>query len=213
MTGLFVTLEGGEGTGKSTLCRALADAFAARDLAHTVTREPGGTPVAEKVREIALAPREEGPLSALAMALLMNAARADHLDTLIRPALSNGHIVLCDRFSDSTRAYQSVQGGVSHSTLLSLEEAVVGETWPDLTLLLDADPAALLDRRRARGGPVDVFEGKQMAFHQAIRDAFLGIANGSGGRIAVLDALQPPGEIAAQALSLIEARRLAKVAP
>ncbi|MEM9738429.1 MAG: dTMP kinase [Pseudomonadota bacterium] len=201
---MFITLEGGEGTGKSTLSKRLATALRAEGQDLLVTREPGGTPLAEKVRDIALAQRPEHPLSALAMALLMNAARADHLDTVIRPALARGGFVICDRFADSTLAYQSVQGGVSFETLKGLETTVVGETRPDLTLLLDAPPEDLAERRRSRGGPVDLFEAKSLEFHRAIRDAFLTIARDNQHRIKVLNALQSPEELVAHALTAIE---------
>ena len=142
IAGRFITLEGGEGTGKSTLIAGLAYMLRARGMACIVTREPGGTPLAEQVRDLALNPPEGESWSPLAQALLMNAAREDHLERQIRPALRAGRWVLCDRFADSTRAYQSIDG-VSMNTLLAFERAVVKDTRPDLTLILDADPELL----------------------------------------------------------------------
>lgn len=210
---MFITLEGGEGAGKSTLARAISEHLSAEGVVHTVTREPGGTPVAERVRDIALHQDEGGALSPLAVALLMNAARADHLDRLIRPALAEGRVVICDRFSDSTLVYQSVEGGVSAELLRAMEEAVVGKTRPDLTLLLDAEPEALLSRRKARGGSDDVFESRGMDFHRDIRRAFLDLAKADPSRFRVLDALSSPTSLAERAIALIKEHRHAGARP
>ena len=201
-SGRFITLEGGEGAGKSTLIQGLSVEFQRRNIAVDITREPGGTPLAEEVRSLALNPPEEQSWSALSHALLMNTARRDHLEKRIRPALEQGTWVLCDRFADSTRAYQSVDG-VPAETLLAIEKAVIGETKPDLTLILDADPAALAERRQARGTE-DVFEAKNLAFHQNIRAAFLAIAEAEPERCRVIDALQSPAQVLADALSAID---------
>ena len=136
--GRFITLEGGEGTGKSTLQAALRDRLAGQGVDVVLTREPGGTPRAEAIRALVLTPPGGKAFSPLAEALLMNAARSDHLDELIRPALSAGRWVICDRFSDSTRVYQGVSGEVSPEALQSLVAHVVDPTRPDLTLILDA---------------------------------------------------------------------------
>lgn len=202
--GRFITLEGGEGTGKSTLIKGLADALARRDIEVVVTREPGGTPLAEEIRTIALTPPDGEVWSPLAHAMLMNTSRDDHLNKLIRPSLERGSWVLCDRFADSSRAYQSIDG-VEETTLLALERAVVADTSPDLTLVLDADPAALADRRQSRGTR-DVFEDKDMDFHTRVRSAFLRIAEKEPERCVVLDALLTPDEILNRAVALIEAR-------
>lgn len=167
--GRFISLEGGEGTGKSTLIAGLRAALEARGLDVIVTREPGGTLLAEHIRTIALTPPDGETWSPLAHALLMNTSRDDHLAKLIRPALEAGTWVLCDRFADSTRAYQSIDG-VSQKALSALEQIVVGDTQPDLTLLLDGPPEALLARRQARGGEADVFEGKDLEFHNRVRN-------------------------------------------
>lgn len=206
-SGKFITLEGGEGTGKSTLITGLGIALCKRGIECIQTREPGGTPLAEAVRALALHPPGDAEWAPLAHALLMNAARQDHLEHQIRPTLARGAWVLCDRFADSTRAYQSIEG-VSQAVLKSFEKAVVGETVPDLTLVLDADPVDLLDRRNNRG-IVDAFEAKGAAFHQKVRQIFLEIAAAEPERCVVLNALQEPADILKQALEALENRLLA----
>ncbi len=204
--GKFITLEGGEGTGKTTLITGLSIALAKRGIECIRTREPGGTELAEAVRSLALHPPGDKQWSPLAHALLMNAARQDHLEHQIRPTLGRGVWVLCDRFADSTRAYQSIDG-VSQTVLKSLEKAVVGETAPDLTLVLDADPDDLVHRRNNRG-TADVFEAKGAAFHEKVRQAFLDIAAGEPERCVVLNALQAPADILAQAMETLDNRLL-----
>lgn len=200
--GRFITLEGGEGTGKSTLIAGLERALSARGQKVVVTREPGGTKLAEAVRNLALHPPEDEAWSPLAHALLMNTARDDHLRNLIRPALARGAWVICDRFADSTRAYQSIDG-VNLDQLLAIEEIVVGETRPDLTLILDAAPADLEARRQDRNVS-DVFEKKDLSFHEKVRSAFLAIAEKEPERCTVLNALQSPEALLSDALSVID---------
>ncbi|MEL6726861.1 MAG: dTMP kinase [Pseudomonadota bacterium] len=202
--GYFITLEGGEGTGKSTLIAGLAEALQSRNIDVVQTREPGGTVLAERIRSLALNPPENQTWSPLAHALLMNTARDDHLQKLIRPALERGRWVLCDRFSDSTRAYQSVDG-LRMENLIMLERMVLAQTSPDLTLVLDGDPARLINRRETRGTR-DVFEDKDLDFHRHIRDTFLSIANGAPERCAIINAEQNPGQVLAQALNVIDER-------
>lgn len=202
--GQFITLEGGEGTGKSTLMSGLKTVFETRGIDAIFTREPGGTPLAEQVRSLALNPPMGESWSPLAHALLMNTAREDHLAKLVRPALDAGTWVICDRFADSTRAYQSIDG-VAMETLLQFERAVVGDTPPALTLILDAAPDALAERRRQRAIS-DVFEEKGMAFHEQVRMAFLRIAETEPDRCIVVDALQSPAQVLAEALRAIETR-------
>ena len=202
--GRFITLEGGEGTGKSTLIKGLAARLSERGHTVITTREPGGTALAEKVRTLALTPPVEGEWSPLAHALLMNTARDDHLNHVIRPALARGDWIICDRFSDSTLAYQSIDG-VDVSALVSLQDIVVGDTVPDLTLVLDAPPSALFERRRQRDTS-DVFEAKDVTFHDKVRDAFLAIAEPYDERCVVLDALLSPDELLSAALAVIEKR-------
>lgn len=200
--GRFITLEGGEGTGKSTLIAGLTTALRDRGISVIVTREPGGTPLAEKIRELALNPPEDHEWSPLAHALLMNAAREDHLIRQIRPALARGLWVICDRFADSTRAYQSIDG-VPLSVLKSFETAVVGETAPDLTLILDAAPEDLSERRRVRD-VTDVFEAKGMDFHGKVRAAFLAIAKQEPERCKLIDAVLPADIVLNRALVEID---------
>ncbi|NQY97816.1 MAG: dTMP kinase [Henriciella sp.] len=198
----FITLEGGEGTGKSTLIAGLQRVLSERGAEIVVTREPGGTVLAEAVRALALNPPDDESWSPLAHALLMNTAREDHLKNLIRPALARGAWVICDRFADSTRAYQSIDG-VALEQLLAIEAIVVGETRPDLTLILDAAPDALAERRRQRNVS-DVFEQKDLSFHEQVRVAFLDIADNEPDRCVVLDALQSPEDVLNAALSAID---------
>ena len=202
--GRFITLEGGEGTGKSTLIAGLHRALTARGLGTIITREPGGTVLAESIRALALNPPEGEAWSPMAHALLMNASREDHLKQLIRPAIANGDWVLCDRFADSTRAYQGIDG-VDPEHLLQIETIVVGATIPDLTIVLDAAPEALAERRRQRDVS-DVFEKKAIEFHEKVRTAFLEIAELEPNRCVVLDALQSPEMVLDQALDSIDLR-------
>ena len=206
LSGRFITLEGGEGVGKSTLMASLAERLAAPELDIVTTREPGGTPAAEQIRALVLTPKGETPLSGLAQALLMNAARADHLDRLIRPALKHDALVLCDRFADSTRVYQTVAGGCPTSFLKLLETEVVGDTRPHLTLILDAPPEEMLQRRAGRTETPDVFEAADLEFHTAIRQGFLAIAEAEADRCAVLDATQDEETVLDAALEAIKER-------
>ncbi|KCZ51964.1 hypothetical protein HY29_05350 [Hyphomonas beringensis] len=184
----FITLEGGEGTGKSTLQRAIAEKLVATGGEVVTTREPGGTPLAEAVRELALHPPEGDSWSAMAEALLMNAARSDHLDKLIRPALKDGKWVICDRFADSTRVYQSVKGGVAEAILRNMEASVLAGTIPSLTLVLDAPLETTSDRRSQRGGAKDSFEKRNDDFHHAVRQAFITLARSEPERCVLIDA-------------------------
>ena len=203
--GHFITFEGGEGAGKSTQITHLAKRLAGRAIATCVTREPGGTPFAEYARAALLDPAT-APQSPLAQAVLFYAARADHLDQVIRPALSAGTWVLCDRFADSTRAYQGAAGGVPPETLAVLDQAVVGPTQPELTLLLDLEPRIGLMRANQRRATstsgtfiaADTYESRQLAFHERLRVGFLAIAKAEPDRVVVLDAFQNELTIADQ---------------
>lgn len=196
MTGRFITLEGGEGAGKSTQMTRLAKRLSARGIAVTLTREPGGSPRAESIREFVLGGGAKA-YGSFAEALLFSSARADHLDTLIRPALAADRWVLCDRFADSTRAYQGAAGALPVAVLDALEAAVVGRTRPDLTLILDLPPAIGLMRAGARRGPgrPDRFEGEGLDFHEKLRDAFRAIARAEPRRCALIDATGEPDEV------------------
>ncbi len=196
--GSFITIEGGEGGGKSTQSRALAARLRAAGIDAVATREPGGSPAAERIREALLAGRfrQHGPR---AEALLFAAARVDHLDLLIKPALLSGRWVVCDRFHDSTRAYQGALGSLDLAFLGSLERVVLADVKPDLTVILDLPAKAGLARaalRRMPGAAPDRFEGETLEFHQALRKAFLAIAAGEPERCVVVDATQSAEEVA-----------------
>lgn len=191
MRGRFITLEGGEGAGKSTLIRSLADYLRAGGLEVIITREPGGTPGAEALREMLLT-GETDRWSPMTEALLMYAARVDHVEKLIEPALTAGKWVLCDRFADSTTAYQGAGGGVPVEKLHGLHRAVLGDFQPDLTLVLDLDPRDGIARTHSRGEAATRFERFDGSFHDAMRQAFLDIAAADSARCLVLDASQSP---------------------
>jgi dTMP kinase len=212
--GKFITLEGGEGSGKSTQAQLLADRL--RNAGHDVvlTREPGGTPFAEQVRELILGPSTAAH-SALSEALLFYAARADHLEKIIRPALAAGRWVVCDRFSDSTRVYQSVAGGLPYETVVALEQIVVGATVPDLTCILDVRAEDGLVRATARrdafGRPgSDPYEGRGLGFHEQLRKGFLAIAQSEPQRCEVIDGTGAQAEIADRIWSTVLRRLLGK---
>lgn len=203
--GLFVTLEGGEGAGKSTLIDTLRSRAEAAGRRVTVTREPGGTTGAEEIRTLLVTGAADRwtPLSEL---LLFYAARHDHLERLIRPALAAGHVVLCDRFADSTRAYQGVAGGTDPAMVEAVDALVVGSTQPDLTLILDLDPRLGLARAAARRGTEARFEAKALAFHEALRAGYRAIADSHPQRCRMLDASLPAQSVAREAWSHLAAR-------
>ncbi len=173
--GFFITFEGGEGTGKSTQAARLVDRLKATGREVVATREPGGTPGAEAIRAL-LVRGAADRWSPVSETLLMNAARRDHIERVIAPALERGAVVVCDRFADSTRAYQGVAGGAPSGLVEALETAVLGETRPDLTLIFDLAPQAGLARAAGRAGGETRFEAKGAAFHEALRAAFVAIA-------------------------------------
>ncbi len=203
--GRFVTFEGGEGAGKSTQIARLADHLSAAGVRVVRTREPGGTPGAEAVRRVLLAggARRFGPS---AEALLFAAARADHVDRLIRPALSSGAWVLCDRFLDSTRVYQGT-AGVDAALLAALEQVALAGLVPDLTIVLDVPAAVGLARAVARGGDgPDRFETDPLAEQEARRQAFLAIARQEPARCVVVDASAGPDAVAAAVWEAVRIR-------
>jgi dTMP kinase len=205
LSGRFVTLEGGEGAGKSTLLAALRERLERAGFTVVATREPGGSPGAEIVRRVILS-GAAAPLGPFAEAVLFAAARDDHLEQVIRPALARGAVVLCDRFADSTRAYQGAVGGVEPSVLAALDRVVVGRTRPDLTLVLDVAPEVGLARARRRQGEPDRFEKEGPGFHAKLRQAFLEIARREPGRCVVLDAETPADVLAQQAYRIVTER-------
>jgi dTMP kinase len=199
----FVTLEGIEGAGKSTVARFAAEWLSVRGVRVTLTREPGGTPLAERVREIVLVPGEEH-ITPEAETLLMFAARAIHLESRIRPALARGEWVLCDRFTDATRAYQGAGRGVAGSLIEQLAAAVHGDLWPACTLLLDLPVAEGLRRARQRAGAADRFEQERAAFFERVRQAYLRLAEREPGRIRLVDATRPLDAVQSDVVVILE---------
>lgn len=185
--GRFITLEGGEGAGKSTQIRLLADALRAAGIDVVTTREPGGSPGAEAIRDL-LVNGEPGRWLPVSEAMLLSAARHDHVMRTIRPALDAGQWVLCDRFADSSMAYQGYGHGLDHSVLTTLRDIAVGDTTPDLTLILDIDPAQGLARAASRRGGEDRYEKMQVTFHERLREGYQAIAKAEPSRCAIIDA-------------------------
>ena len=201
---MFITFEGGEGAGKSTQIRLLATRLEALGRQVCLTREPGGAPEAEALRELLIHGGTDR-WSAEAEALLNYAARDAHLRQTIRPALTRGEVVLCDRFMDSTRAYQAYAGGADMGLVDSLERAIVGPTRPSLTLIFDLDPALGLARAKERGG-ADRFERKGIAFHERLREGFRAIAAADPSRCVLIDASGSVEAIATDIAATVEAR-------
>ena len=199
MRGRFITFEGGEGTGKSTHAARLAERLKSFGVGVHQTREPGGSLGAEIIRYVILSGVAK-PLGAEAEAVLFAAARNDHLDTVIRPALQRGVWVLCDRFADSTRVYQGVAGNVDVRSIRALERIVVGETKPDLTFSLDVPLAGGMQRAANRRGVsgADRFEDEALAFHVRLRDGFLMLAANEPPRCVLIDATAPKDDVAEQ---------------
>ncbi|UVJ42693.1 dTMP kinase [Pseudomonas sp. LS1212] len=193
MTGLFITLEGPEGAGKSTNREYLAGHLRAVGIDVVLTREPGGTPLAERIRELLLAPSDER-MNADTELLLVFAARAQHLAEVIRPALARGAIVLCDRFTDATYAYQGGGRGLSQERIATLEAFVQGQLRPDLTLVFDLPVEVGLARASARGR-LDRFEQEGRAFFEAVRTAYLKRAEAHPARYRLVDAALPLAEV------------------
>jgi len=193
--GRFITLEGGEGAGKSTQARRLAQALEARGVSTMVTREPGGSPGAEEIRKL-LVTGEPGRWDALTETLLLFAARADHVVRTIRPALDAGRYVVCDRFTDSTYAYQGAGRATPRETIRRIESVVLEDFKPDLTLILDLPADAGLKRANARGASEMRFEKFGADFHERLRLAFLDIARRAPNRCVVIDACGSEEEVA-----------------
>ncbi|MEE4185681.1 MAG: dTMP kinase [Gammaproteobacteria bacterium] len=195
MRGRFITIEGIEGVGKSTNVAFVADYCRARGSEVLVTREPGGTPMAERIRDLILAaPGDE--LSDVGELLLMFAARAEHLHALIRPALQRGVTVVCDRFTDATFAYQGGGRGVDPHKVRVLQALVQGDLVPDLTLLLDASPELSAQRIAGRGWR-DRFESERHEFFARVRQAYLDIAASEPARVRIIDAAEPLAKVQA----------------
>ncbi|MCB9960371.1 MAG: dTMP kinase [Rhodospirillaceae bacterium] len=194
--GRLITFEGGEGAGKSTQIARLAAGLRAAGRSVLETREPGGTSGAEEIRRL-LVTGDAGRWDAATELLLICAARRDHVRRLIAPALAAGTWVVCDRFADSTLAYQGIAGGLGAETVASVNAVATGGLVPDLTLVLDVDPAVGLARSHRGGGAETRFETFDAAFHAAVRQAFLDIAQAEPQRCVVVDAAQPVDVVAA----------------
>ncbi len=215
--GRFITLEGIEGAGKSTVAAALATALRARGITVVATREPGGTPLAERLREVVLQ-RGAETLSPQAETLLMFAARAVHVDNLIRPALARGEWVICDRYTDATRAYQGGGRGVATAFIETLSRETVGGLTPDLTLLLDLPVETGLQRAHARrkaqgategeggehGDVPDRFEAETVVFFERVRERYLAIAAAEPMRVRILEATLPPAALLDAAMDALQ---------
>ena len=200
--GRFITLEGGEGTGKSTQADRLGERLRRTGLDVVSTREPGGSPGAEEIRALLVSGAVER-WSATTETLLLYAARADHLERVIRPALKAGSWVVCDRFADSTRAYQT---GAPVGLLGALELEVIGNDRPDLTLVFDLPAEDGLARAAARGEGATRFEARELEFHERLRGAFLEIARADPERCAVIDARPRPEAVEAAVWAAVQRR-------
>lgn len=202
--GLFIAIEGGEGTGKSTQSQLLAEALERRGLTVEVTREPGGTPGAEAIRALLLHPPGEG-WGAEAEALLFAAARADHVARRIRPALEAGRWIVCDRFVDSSRAYQGGAGGLGEQAIVALHQIGSHGLRPDLTLLIEVDEQTALQRIAARdGGGADAIGGRDSEYHRNVAQAFRRIAEADPQGFALIDGNGEPAQVHQRILRAIE---------
>lgn len=202
----FITFEGGEGTGKSTQSKRLAARLASETGREVVlTREPGGTEGAEAIRSL-LVNGAADRWSASTEVLLNYAARDDHLRRCILPALARGAYVICDRFADSTRAYQGAAGGADMELIMDLERRIIGPHWPGLTLVLDIDPAFGLARAAERLGGEGRFEAKGLDYHTRLREAFLTSARAAPERCAVINTIMPLDEVSDRIWTIVASR-------
>ncbi len=199
--GLFITLEGGEGAGKTTQAKKLREYFEGKGLEVVLTREPGGTPEAEKIRDL-LVQRDSGSWTPMAEVALFFAARQMHIETLIKPSLHHGKIVICDRFTDSTRAYQGYGHGFDLEKIEALDDMIVNKFEPDITFIFDLPIkeglARSMSQKRQAGGAEateDKFEKMDIAFHEKMRQGFLKIAEANPKRCHVVNASQTPDQI------------------
>lgn len=205
--GTFITFEGGEGAGKSTQIIQLAEMLRKQGRTVIVTREPGGSPGAEAIRHVLLSGAAE-PFGPAMEAILFAAARSDHVEQVIRPAVERGEVVLCDRFMDSSRVYQGVTGNLPSDFMESLEAVTVNALLPDLTIILDVDPEEGLRRATARRGDetADRYEKETLDVHRRRRKAFLDIAKAEPDRCVVIDATQSPKKVSKQIASIVADR-------
>ena len=202
MTGKFITFEGGEGSGKSTQIKLLQEALAKAGIAHLSTREPGGTAGAEYIRSL-LVKGDKDAWNPISETLLFYAARSEHVERQIKPALEAGKVVICDRFADSTLVYQGVGKGVSAEYILALHHLALGNFRPELTFILDIDPAEGLARAGKRSGDETRFESMELEFHHQVRRGFLSIAAREPERCIALDASQDQASLHRQIVAII----------
>ena len=205
--GRFITFEGGEGAGKSTQVRRLVERLAGISVQTLATREPGGSPGAEAIRSL-LVTGEPDRWSPTSETLLLYAARCDHIERTIAPALERSVWVICDRFADSTRAYQGAAGGAPEGLIAALEPAVLGDIRPDLTLIFDLPPEVGLARAEGRGGGEARFEAKGLAFHARLRARFLEIAQAEPDRCVLIDAAPDADHVADAVWAAVSGRLL-----
>ena len=205
--GKFITFEGGEGAGKSTQAQRLAKRLEGAGLPVLVTREPGGTPLGEDIRGLILKDRPQDPVTEL---LLFNAARAEHMTAVIRPALDEGTWVISDRFIDSTRVYQGRLYSMEPEFIALLEKYTVGPDFPNLTLILDLPPEAGLERANARG-TLSRYDAERIETHEILRQGFLEIANREPYRCLLIDGNLPPDSVETAVWTAVSERLLAKV--
>jgi len=212
--GRFISFEGGEGSGKSTQIKILAERLAGAKLHAIVTREPGGSPGAEIVRHVVLSGAAR-PLGPVAEAMLFAAARRDHLENLIKPALSRGKWVVCDRFLDSTRVYQGILGEAGRPFVKGLEKLTVGDALPDITFILDIPAEIGLARARERraGGKPDRFEREDLGFHERLNAAFRDIAKEEPNRCVLINANRTKDQVAAEIWMHVKKRLAPESAP
>ncbi len=197
LRGLFITFEGGEGCGKTTQIQILADRIKNfTSISFVVTREPGGVPAAESIRRL-LVNGDAEKLRPTTEGLLMSAARHEHVEQIIRPALARNELVISDRFVDSTIVYQGIVGGMSADDIASISKIACGDIYPDITIILDIDTQIGLERAKLRGAGEDRFEAKGRAYHEKVRMGFHKIAVNAPSRCVVIDADRMPDEIAA----------------
>lgn len=205
--GRFITFEGGEGSGKSTQVRRLVDRLRVQGLEVVETREPGGSPGAEALRQVLLSGAAKA-LGAETEAMLFAAARADHVENLIRPALERGAWVVCDRFYDSTRVYQGVLGNVDPKVINALERVTVGDAKPDLTIVLDVPVETGLARTKSRGKAADRFEAEDSEYHNWLRVAYRKLAENEPERCVIIDASPNPDTVAVKIWMVVAERLL-----
>ncbi len=199
----FITLEGIEGAGKTTVADRITQSLRRRGITMHATREPGGTKLAERIRGVVL-DRGEEHISATAETLLMFGARQVHIDNLIRPALARGEWVLCDRFTDATHAYQGGGRGVDRTLIDRIAQAVHGDLMPDCTLLLDVPVRVGLERMQARRGAVDRFEVESAQFFDRVRTRYLALAHAAPARFRIIDATQTLDQVSEAAIAALD---------